>query len=76
MQNSVVLRSFGEFLYDVQKANVQTFSFADEDVAGALINMIRLHVLSNHGSPTHTCIYRVRMHGSDPAFSLPPSIAE
>ncbi|CAM6094863.1 unnamed protein product [Calypogeia fissa] len=76
VQNPVTMISYGEFTYDTEKANVQTFSLAEDDVAGALINMIRVHVLSNHGSPTHTCIYRVRMHGSDPAFSLAPKVAE
>lgn len=76
MKNPVTMIPFGQFTYDTEKASVQTFSLAEEDVAGALINMIRLHVLSNHGSPTHTCIYRVRLHGSDPAYSLAPRVAE
>lgn len=67
-------RPLGEFTYDAEKPSVQTFSLAEEDVAGVLINMIRLHVLSNHGNPVHTCIYRVRVHGTDPALSLAPSI--
>ncbi|KAG6545638.1 hypothetical protein Mapa_012992 [Marchantia paleacea] len=60
----------GEFLYDITKPSVQTFALCEEDVGGDLINMIRVHVLSNHGSPTHTCIYRIRVHGSEPQSNL------
>lgn len=55
----------GEFSYDLEKGSAQTFNLPVEST-GNLINMIKLDVLSNHGSPSHTCIYRLRVHGSEP----------
>eukprot|EP00252_Welwitschia_mirabilis_P005446 TRINITY_DN1592_c1_g1_i8.p1 TRINITY_DN1592_c1_g1~~TRINITY_DN1592_c1_g1_i8.p1 ORF type:complete len:111 (+),score=20.06 TRINITY_DN1592_c1_g1_i8:15-347(+) len=55
----------GEFTYDLDKKNVQTFTLPSQST-GKLVNMIKLDVLSNHGSPSHTCIYRLRVHGSEP----------
>lgn len=55
----------GEFSYDLEKSSVQTFDLPVQSTK-KLINMIKLDVLSNQGSSTHTCIYRVRVHGSEP----------
>jgi len=60
-----VQRLLGEFSYDVEGSSVQTFELAKEDVGEELINMVRLHVLTNHGNPLHTCLYRLRVHGED-----------
>eukprot|EP00249_Psilotum_nudum_P013495 c24362_g1_i1 orf=380-1879(+) len=60
----------GEFAYDIQKANAQTFPVSQDSV-GKLINMVKLDVLSNYGSSSHTCIYRFRVHGSDPRMARP-----
>ncbi|KVI01563.1 SUN domain-containing protein 1-like [Cynara cardunculus var. scolymus] len=49
-----------EFTYDLEKSNAQTF---DVNPSVVVIDTIRLEFMSNHGSPTHTCIYRVRVHG-------------
>ncbi|KAH9295131.1 hypothetical protein KI387_038719 [Taxus chinensis] len=62
----------GEFSYDLERGSAQTFNLPDKST-GKVINMIKLHVLSNHGSPSHTCIYRLRVHGSEP--ESPMSIA-
>eukprot|EP00250_Pteridium_aquilinum_P000794 c10958_g1_i1 orf=425-1921(-) len=60
----------GEFIYDIEKKNVQTFT-VPQDSRGKSINMVRLEVFSNYGSPSHTCIYRFRVHGSDSQAILP-----
>uniref|UniRef100_A0A0C9S311 TSA: Wollemia nobilis Ref_Wollemi_Transcript_15958_1944 transcribed RNA sequence n=1 Tax=Wollemia nobilis TaxID=56998 RepID=A0A0C9S311_9CONI len=59
----------GEFSYDLEKSSAQTFNLPAEST-GKLINMIKLNVLSNHGSSSHTCIYRMRVHGSEPKSSV------
>ncbi|MQM00225.1 hypothetical protein Taro_032967 [Colocasia esculenta] len=53
-----------EFTYDLEKSNAQTFNMV---MAGTgVINMVRFDFSSNHGSSSHTCIYRLRVHGHDP----------
>ncbi|GJU31128.1 SUN domain-containing protein 1-like protein [Tanacetum coccineum] len=54
-----------EFVYDLEKSNVQTFNALDMGVS-SIIDTIRLEFTSNHGNPTHTCIYRLRVHGQEP----------
>ncbi|XP_030450190.1 SUN domain-containing protein 1-like [Syzygium oleosum] len=54
-----------EFMYDLEKSNAQTFNVMDSTASG-LIDTVRLDFTSNHGSPTHTCIYRLRVHGHEP----------
>lgn len=55
-----------EFTYDLEKSSAQTFNVLDTEVSDpTIIDTIRLEFMSNHGSPTHTCIYRVRVHGHD-----------
>ncbi|KAH7864146.1 hypothetical protein Vadar_026316 [Vaccinium darrowii] len=54
-----------EFSYDLEKSNAQTFNVLDS-VGSSVINTIRLDVASNHGSASHTCIYRLRVHGHEP----------
>ncbi|KAI3701855.1 hypothetical protein L6452_27262 [Arctium lappa] len=51
-----------EFTYDLEKSNAQTFNVLDSKPS-MVIDTIRLEFMSNHGSLTHTCIYRVRVHG-------------
>ncbi|XP_030492314.2 SUN domain-containing protein 1 [Cannabis sativa] len=57
-----------EFSYDLEKSNAQTFNVL-ESVGSNVVDTIRLDFTSNHGSPSHTCIYRLRMHGHEP-YSL------
>lgn len=62
----------GEFTYDLKKSNAQTFDLPIE-TTGKLVNTIKLDVQSNHGSSSHTCIYRLRVHGKEPDV---PRLAE
>lgn len=55
-----------EFTYDLEKSNAQTFNVLDSTGSG-IVNTIRLDFTSNHGSPSHTCIYRLRVHGHEPS---------
>lgn len=54
-----------KFTYDLEKSNAQTFDVVDTTGSG-LVDMIRLDFSSNHGNPSHTCIYRMRVHGHEP----------
>lgn len=54
-----------EFTYDLEKSNAQTFDVSDSGSTGA-IDTVRLDFTSNHGNPSHTCIYRFRVHGHEP----------
>lgn len=54
-----------EFSYDLEKSNAQTFNVLNSAGSG-VINTIRLDFTSNHGNPSHTCIYRLRVHGHEP----------
>ncbi|KAL0736574.1 hypothetical protein Bca4012_012784 [Brassica carinata] len=54
-----------EFTYDLDRSNAQTFNVLDSSGAG-VVDTVRLHFTSNHGSNSHTCIYRFRVHGRAP----------
>ncbi|XP_078438072.1 SUN domain-containing protein 2-like [Wolffia australiana] len=53
-------RLLAEFVYDLEKSNVQTFHVEP----GRPVNVVRFNFTSNHGSSSHTCLYRLRVHGS------------
>ncbi|XP_062175185.1 SUN domain-containing protein 2-like [Alnus glutinosa] len=53
-----------EFTYDLEKSNAQTFNVLDSTGSG-IVDTVRLDFTSNHGSPSHTCIYRFRVHGRE-----------
>ncbi|KAL3623294.1 hypothetical protein CASFOL_032110 [Castilleja foliolosa] len=55
-----------EFTYDLDKSNAQTFKVGP--AALNLVDTIRLDFASNHGSESHTCIYRLRVHGRESAL--------
>lgn len=62
-----------EFTYDLKRSNAQTFSVWDSSSVG-VIDTVRLDFSSNHGNPSHTCIYRLRVHGREPgAISVIPT---
>ncbi|XP_040993658.1 SUN domain-containing protein 1-like [Juglans microcarpa x Juglans regia] len=54
-----------EFTYDLEKSNAQTFNVLNSESSG-IVDTVRLDFTSNHGSPSHTCIYRFRVHGREP----------
>ncbi|RDY07819.1 SUN domain-containing protein 1, partial [Mucuna pruriens] len=54
-----------EFTYELERSNAQTFNVLSSAGSG-VINTVRLDFTSNHGSPSHTCIYRLRVHGHEP----------
>lgn len=54
-----------EFAYDLDKSNAQTFNVLGLPGSG-VVDTVRLDFTSNHGSSSHTCIYRLRVHGRDP----------
>ncbi|XWS65416.1 hypothetical protein CRYUN_Cryun05aG0111000 [Craigia yunnanensis] len=53
-----------EFTYDLEKSSAQTFDVLDAAGVGT-VDTVRLDFASNHGSPSHTCIYRLRVHGHE-----------
>lgn len=63
-------KPLGLFTYLLEGPRIQTFNLSDS--SGKVINMVRLQVLSNYGSQTHTCLYRLRVHGFSPG---PPTDA-
>ncbi|KDP20591.1 hypothetical protein JCGZ_04204 [Jatropha curcas] len=54
-----------EFSYDLEKSNAQTYAVLDS-AASSVVDTVRLDFISNHGSSSHTCIYRLRVHGYEP----------
>ncbi|RAL39081.1 hypothetical protein DM860_011567 [Cuscuta australis] len=54
-----------EFTYDLEKSNAQTYKVA-QSAETVVVDTIRLDFASNHGRISHTCIYRLRVHGREP----------
>ncbi|KAG2200855.1 hypothetical protein INT47_001386 [Mucor saturninus] len=54
-------RWIGQVQYDVQGPSIQTFPIANQDAF--YFRKVRLEIMSNWGDPTHTDIYRIRIHG-------------
>ena len=53
-----------EFSYNLEKSNAQTFNVLY--LVGSSIVDLRLDFTSNHGNPSHTCIYRLQVNGHEP----------
>lgn len=51
----------GEYVYDSNGKPLQYFAAQRH---GLTFNIIELRVISNHGNPNYTCLYRFRVHGS------------
>ncbi|KAK9693761.1 hypothetical protein K7432_013745 [Basidiobolus ranarum] len=61
-------KNFEEFLlaryeYDTAQNRIQTFSVDPHQKVYKPVKYVQLRVLSNHGHPDFTCIYRFRVHG-------------
>ena len=56
-----------EFSYNLEKSNAQTFNVLDL-VGSSLVDSVRLDFTSNHENPSHSCIYRLQVHGHEPTF--------
>jgi len=53
---------FGNYTYDGRRGEaIQTFPVKFN--AGSTFPMVELEILSNHGHPNYTCLYRFRVHG-------------
>lgn len=57
-----VLLAAGRYDLDAGK-HVQRFA-APSVLSQTPFQLVQLHILSNHGSPAYTCVYRVRVHGT------------
>lgn len=62
-KDSNVMAALGEFSYDLDKSNAQTFQL-ERTADSRVVNMVQLDFSSNHGNLELTCIYRFRVHGS------------
>jgi len=49
------------FSYELGQDQLQSHAVAD---VGKAFGVVRVKFLSNHGDPTYTCIYRIRVHGT------------
>jgi len=63
--------SIGEFTYDINGKNTQTFHIKKDDPlnmrkVNVPVKYVRLNVNSNYGCSEFTCIYRIRVHGRKP----------
>lgn len=59
------MATLGEFAYDLEKSNAQTFQL-ERTTDSRVVNMVQFDFSSNHGNSELTCIYRIRVHGSEP----------
>ncbi|THD20335.1 SUN domain-containing protein 2 [Fasciola hepatica] len=53
----------GNFTYNINGPSIQTFSVHNQTEPRQYIEFA---VLSNHGHPLYTCVYRLRVHGTMP----------
>lgn len=53
-------RLLREGTYSLEGRPEQIFALDD---TGDPVDTVRLEVLTNHGHPSHTCLYRFRFHG-------------
>lgn len=67
------MTTLGEFFYDLEKNNVQTFQL-ERTADARVVNVVRLDFSSNHGKSELTCIYRFRVHGSEPGSRETPAL--
>ncbi|KAL3671833.1 hypothetical protein V7S43_002502 [Phytophthora oleae] len=63
LRETVEFTTFGNFSYASNGASSQTFKLSSPLSQRSPIDGITLEVLSNHGNPEYTCLYRFRVHG-------------
>ncbi|KAG7381750.1 hypothetical protein PHYPSEUDO_005692 [Phytophthora pseudosyringae] len=63
LRETVELIPFGNFSYASNGPASQTFKLTSALSQRSAIDGITLEVLSNHGHPEYTCLYRFRVHG-------------
>ncbi|KAH7476942.1 hypothetical protein PRIC2_000815 [Phytophthora ramorum] len=63
LRETVELIPFGNFSYAGNGPASQTFKLTSPLSQRSAIDGITLEVLSNHGHPEYTCLYRFRVHG-------------
>ncbi|KAJ7298366.1 hypothetical protein O6H91_Y001900 [Diphasiastrum complanatum] len=78
MKDKMIL--LADFTYDISKNSLQTFDVVKNAGQKTFFNRLKLQVNSNHGHPKLTCLYRLRVHGtenlsshSDSSLVLPSS---
>ncbi|XP_063931777.1 SUN domain-containing protein 3 isoform X2 [Zophobas morio] len=59
-------RLLGQFKYESDASTVQTFHINNDS---AYYKYVEFEVISNHGNPEFTCVYRLRVHGTAKNFS-------
>jgi hypothetical protein len=64
-KDSSVMATLGEFSYSLDSSNAQTFQL-ERSANPQAVNMVRFDFSSNHGNLELTCIYRFRVHGTEP----------
>jgi len=64
-KDSNVMATLGEFSYSLDRSNAQTFQL-EIGANPQAVNMVRFDFSSNHGNLELTCIYRFRVHGTEP----------
>ncbi|KAG2788853.1 hypothetical protein PC129_g3998 [Phytophthora cactorum] len=63
LRETVEFIPFGNFSYASNGPASQTFKLTSPLSQRSAIDGITLEVLSNHGNPEYTCLYRFRVHG-------------
>ncbi|CAL4971067.1 unnamed protein product [Urochloa decumbens] len=63
-KDSNVMTALGEFSYNLDNSNAQTFQL-ERSANPRAVNMVRFEFSSNHGNSELTCIYRFRVHGTE-----------
>lgn len=54
----------GDFQYDINKHQPLQLFQLNQNVTAKSFPIVRFIFKSNHGDPEHTCVYRIRVHGS------------
>ena len=64
-RDSAGAEEYGPFHYDGENSEkpLQYFE-ADKSEKNHKAMIVKLNILSNHGHPNFTCVYRFRVHGS------------